>query len=75
MREKPRHKVNLYFSKVLVLLIVPENSARDELLSICDELRDVVQDKTTLKNINKFNTNLSKSLVKLQPVEEEGAIN
>ncbi|KAJ3647227.1 hypothetical protein Zmor_024756 [Zophobas morio] len=75
MREKPRHKVNLYFSKVLVLLVVPENSARDELLSICDELRDVIQDKTTLKNINKFNTNLSKSLVKLQPVEEEGAIN
>jgi hypothetical protein len=41
MRDRPKIKINYMFSKTLLLLVVPDDKSIDDLLIICDELKDV----------------------------------
>lgn len=77
------------FSKTLLLLVVPDDKSIDDLLIICDELKDVsinghfnnyfmivfqiLRDNHILRNINKFTANLTKNNVKLNVIKEEDA--
>ncbi|XP_023023077.2 chromosome associated protein G [Leptinotarsa decemlineata] len=58
---KSRSKMNTTFSKMLLMLDLPENKITiDELLSQCDEIRDNCQERSVVNNVIKFVTKLNK---------------
>ncbi|XP_044264228.1 condensin complex subunit 3-like isoform X2 [Tribolium madens] len=69
MREKPKIKINPYFTKTLSMIDLSKSQRLDSILYICKELQDVI-DKQSLKSITKFITNATKN-VKLVPITEE----
>ncbi|KAG5899798.1 hypothetical protein JTB14_006131 [Gonioctena quinquepunctata] len=69
---KPKSKMNVTFSKMLLILDPPEsNITIQELLVLCDEIRDNISERLVVNNITKFVTSLNKVNPEHGPITNE----
>lgn len=67
MIDDPKNKLNGLYAKLLVAIDVPCNeTAIEDLLNYCDGVRDVIVDKTIVRNIVKFTARLSAKALNLE---------
>ncbi|KAJ8969726.1 hypothetical protein NQ314_001614 [Rhamnusium bicolor] len=80
IKDKPRNRINLILSKMLLLLDIPNDKiiVRD-LLKICDQIKDDVNDRLVLNNVVKFVSSLSNmdhtEFFAIEEENEEGSRN
>ncbi|KAJ8969401.1 hypothetical protein NQ317_010309 [Molorchus minor] len=72
IKGKPKNKLNLILSKILLMLDIPDDKVTiKDLQKICDQIRDDVTDRTVLNNIVKFASLLTSKYVRNISVIEE----
>ncbi|CAH0547544.1 unnamed protein product [Brassicogethes aeneus] len=71
MLDKPKSKMTIIYSKILCFLDLPqEESGFLELLKLSEEIRDELQDKTSIANITKFMAQLTKKRIEVSSLQE-----
>ncbi|XP_050503996.1 condensin complex subunit 3-like isoform X1 [Diabrotica virgifera virgifera] len=65
--DKPEEKINGLFSKMLLLLDIPNGrTCIDDFLKNCDDVRDIIKEKLIINNIIKFTAKLNSVALDLQ---------
>ncbi|CAG9827001.1 unnamed protein product [Diabrotica balteata] len=70
MIDKPKLKINSLFSKILLLLDVPNGSTCiDDFVKYCDDVRDIIKEKLLINHIIKFTAKLNSVALDVQHMD------